>query len=57
MAEHPDRQRRRHHLQKERQKIARAQEWLETAKKDECDDFGSRVKTEPVNGWMNHSYA
>ncbi|KAK1146317.1 hypothetical protein N8T08_003104 [Aspergillus melleus] len=54
MAEHPDRQRRRSHLSKEREKITRAQQSLETAKREEhCDEYGSRVKTEPVNGWMN----
>ncbi|KAI9046274.1 putative dynamin GTPase [Aspergillus affinis] len=56
MVEHPDRQRRRYHLQKEREKITRAQQSLETAQKDEsADEFGSRVKTEPVNGWMNRA--
>ncbi|PLB55520.1 Dynamin family protein [Aspergillus steynii IBT 23096] len=56
MAEHPERQRRRYHLQRERNKITQAQEWLETAKKEEQSDgvydFGSRVKTEPMNDWM-----
>lgn len=62
MAEHPERQRRRFRLQKERSKITQAQEWLNSATSDEqytgAYDFGSRVKAEPANDWVGrHAFA
>lgn len=39
MAEHPDRQRRRQYLVREKEKVGKAQEWLATARKDD-DTFG-----------------
>lgn len=35
MAEHPDRQRRRQYLLREKEKASKAQEWLATARKDD----------------------
>lgn len=48
MAEDPERQRRRQYLQREKEKITKAQEWLATAKKVDDDE-----NTNAMDGFQN----
>ncbi|KKK15836.1 hypothetical protein ARAM_004549 [Aspergillus rambellii] len=56
MAEDPERQRRRQYLLKEKEKINKAQAWLETAKMDveqdeRLTDFGREIKSQQPEEW------
>lgn len=58
MAEDPERQRRRQHLMKEKQKVIKAQEWLSSAKRDETDDeAGDHGYVQPEVTLAPHEWA
>ncbi|RMJ22113.1 Dynamin family [Aspergillus sp. HF37] len=58
MAEDPERQRRRQHLMKEKQKVTKAQEWLSSAKRDETgDEAGDHGYVQPVVTLAPHEWA
>ncbi|RAK97752.1 putative dynamin GTPase [Aspergillus ibericus CBS 121593] len=59
MEEDPERQRRRLYFLKEKEKINKAQEWLNLAKKedDEEDPLDNvRIKSQPVDEWTGYSH-
>ncbi|PWY91926.1 dynamin family protein [Aspergillus sclerotioniger CBS 115572] len=59
MEEDPERQRRRLYFLKEKEKISKAQEWLNLAKKedDEEDPLDNvRIKSQPIEEWTGYSH-
>ncbi|PYH92699.1 hypothetical protein BO71DRAFT_431664 [Aspergillus ellipticus CBS 707.79] len=59
MAEDPERQRRRLHLLREKEKITKAQEWLNLAKKEDDQenpfaDDTVRIKSQPLEEWCGY---
>ena len=59
MEEEPERQRRRLYFLKEKEKINKAQEWLNLAKKDNDEEDpldNVRIKSQPIDEWTGFSH-